>query len=157
MFRGRIHLKVDSKGRISIPVRYRELVNVQNDGNLVISQGFFVDAPHLLLVPLDVWMQFEARFGGMNIFDTSLDQFQARLRTMGACAESKIDEHGRILVPALYREYAGLKDEVACVGMGRYMSLWAPGNLDESMRRAEGNLDAIRTHLRTPVDPSTDR
>ena len=159
MFRGRHHLKLDAKGRLSIPARFRETVNVLHDGNLVISQGFFGDFPHLLLVPLDAWMQFESRFGGEDLFDTTVDQFHARLRTMGACVEARIDEHGRILVPVIYRNYAGLEGEVACVGMGRYMSLWAPATLEQSLDRAEQNLEGIRGQLRTsPVrqDPSTD-
>lgn len=150
MFRGRTHLRLDAKGRVSIPARFRETVNVLHGGNLVISQGFFSDSPHLLLVPLDAWMQFEERFGGDDLFDPTRERFQARLRTMGACAEVGIDEHGRILVPALYRQYAGFENEVVCVGMGRYMSLWAPGTLEEALRAAEQNLDGIRTNLGNP-------
>jgi MraZ protein len=153
MFRGRIQLKIDAKGRISIPARFRETVNVLHDGNLVISQGFFKDSPHLLLVPLDAWQEFEARFGGDDLFDTSPERFQARLRTMGSCAEVRIDEHGRILVPALYREYAGLEGEAVCVGMGKYMSLWAASTLEDELTRAEQNLDKVRVHLRSPEEP----
>jgi MraZ protein len=160
MFRGRNLLKIDAKGRVSVPARYRETLNVLHHGRLVLSQGFFPEFPHLLLVPLDVWETFEAGFGGEDLFDTGLDRFQARLRTMGGCEEVRIDEHGRILVPALYREYAGYGGEVACVGMGRYLSLWKPEHLEAAMARAEENLEGIRTQLAvrggTPDGRSTD-
>lgn len=147
MFRGRILLKIDAKGRVSVPARFREKLNVLHDGRLVLSQGFFPDFPHLLLVPLDDWEKFESKFGGQDLFDTGIERFQARLRTMGGCEDVRIDEHGRILVPAIYREYAGYGGEVACVGMGRYLSLWKPEHLEVAMARAEENLEAIRTHL----------
>jgi MraZ protein len=153
MFRGRHHLKLDSKGRVSIPARFRETVNVLHDGNLVISQGFFGEHPHLLAVPLDAWMEFESRFGGDDLFDTTPERFQARLRTMGSCVETRIDEHGRILVPGPYRRYAELEGEVVCVGMGRYMSLWSPPRLEEAMGEAEGNLEQIRSQMKTPAEP----
>jgi MraZ protein len=162
MFRGRNLLKMDAKGRLSVPARHREIINVLHDGRLVLSQGFFPDHPHLLIVPLDVWEGFEATFGGEELFDVSIERFQARLRTMGGCDEVRIDEHGRIRIPAAHREYAGYAGEVVCVGMGRYLSLWLPDRLDRVMARAEENLDALRGQLaaRTPTghgDPSTDR
>jgi MraZ protein len=147
MFRGRSLLKFDDKGRISIPARHREVVNANHGGRLVISQGFFPELPHLLVVPFDVWLEFEEAFGGSGVFDTSLERFQARLRTMGGCEEARLDEHGRILVPAAYRAYAGLGPEVACVGMGRYLSIWKPAGLDAAMAGAEKNLAEVRKQL----------
>jgi MraZ protein len=152
MFRGRNHLKIDAKGRVSIPARFRETLNVLHDGRLVLSQGFFTEFPHLLLVPLDVWEGFEADFGGEDLFDTGIERFQARLRTMGGCEELRIDEHGRVLIPAIHREYAGYGGEVACVGMGRYLSLWKPEHLEAAMKRAEENLDGIRGQLAARKD-----
>lgn len=157
MFRGRSLLRIDAKGRVSIPARYREKLNVLHAGRLVLTQGFFPELPHLLLVPLDVWERFESEFGDEGIFDTGLERLQARLRTMGSCEEVRIDEHGRILIPALYREYAGYGGEVACVGMGRYLSLWKPERFETAMAQAEKNLDAIRGQLAVGrSDRSTD-
>lgn len=147
MFRGRNLLKLDDKGRISIPSRYREIINANHGGSLVVSQGFFTEFPHLLVVPLDTWKGFELEFGGADLFDTSIERFQARLRTMGGCEEARLDEHGRILVPAPYRAYAGLESEVACAGMGRYLSLWKPASLEAALARAEKNLPEVRKHL----------
>jgi MraZ protein len=154
MFRGRSIHRIDAKGRLSIPARHRETVNVLSDGKLVLSQGFFPEHPHLLLVPAEVWESFEVRFGGDELFDLDIDTFQARLRTMGRYVEVRIDEHGRILVPAAFRQYADLGDEVACIGMGRYLSLWNPDRLEAVMAAAERNLDAVRSKLAVrPKEP----
>ncbi len=147
MFRGRSLLKLDDKGRVSIPARFREIINANHGGQLVVSQGFFTEFPHLLVVPLDVWKGFELEFGGAGLFDTSVEGFHARLRTMGGCEEVRLDEHGRILVPVQYRVYAGLESEVACAGMGRYLSLWKPASLEAALARAEKNLPEVRKHL----------
>jgi len=147
MFRGQSLLKIDAKGRISIPARFREIISVRHAGRLVLSQGFFPEFPHLLLVPMDAWEEFERNFGSEALFDTDLGMFQVRLRTMGACEEARIDEHGRILVPSIHRDYAGCTSEIACVGMGRYLSLWKPALLEKAMARAEKNLADIRGNL----------
>jgi len=138
---------MEARGRISIPVKIRELLNVAYDGKLILSCGFFEKMPHILIVPLKEWERFESRPPMDSILDHDEGSFLMRLRTIGSCEEVKIDEHGRIVLPDFMREYANLGKELVLVGLGNYMAIFSPDVLSEASKNAEKNLGRIRESL----------
>jgi len=147
MFRGRHNVRMEERGRIAIPTKLREILNVLYEGKIVLSCGFFQKAPHLLLVPLKEWEDFEARYPSAGLLDGDEDGFLARIRTIGSCEETRVDEHGRIILPEFMRAYARLDREVAFVGMGRHLAVFSPKVLDETLRSAERGLDRVRERV----------
>jgi MraZ protein len=147
MFRGRHILKMEARGRLSIPSRIRELMNVLYEGNLILTCGFFENVPHILVVPLKEWEKFESEYPLGGLIDHDEESFLTRIRTIGSCEEVRVDDHGRIILPEFMREYARLDKELVLVGMGRYLAIFSPRTLGEVNRSAEKHLSKVRGKL----------
>lgn len=120
MFRGLNAVNIDSKGRISIPRRHRELLQEACDGQLVVT----IDTEErcLLLYPLSEWEVIEAKLQILPSFNAAARRIQRLL--MGHASEVEMDAQGRILIPPLLREYAGLDKCSMLVGQGQKFEIW---------------------------------
>ena len=138
---------MEARGRVSIPTKIREILNVVYEGKIVLTCGFFEKNPHLLLFPLREWEAFEAQYPAQGMLDYDEHSFMARLRTIGSCEETRLDDHGRVVLPDFMRSYAGLDREASFVGMGKYLALFSPRVLDRVSADAEKNLSHVRESL----------
>lgn len=118
MFRGLTNINLDAKGRLAIPKRYRE--TVQESGELVVTID--TESQCLLLYPFPVWEEIETKLQALPSFNPATRRIQRLL--IGHATELEMDKQGRILVPPLLREYAGLEKAVMLVGQGRKFELW---------------------------------
>ena len=119
MFRGINSVALDAKGRMAIPVRYRERLRADAAGQIVAT----VDrARCLLLYPLPEWEIVERKL--MNL--PSLNPHTRRLQglLMGHATDLELDSHGRILLPPMLREFAELDRQVVLIGQGNKFELW---------------------------------
>jgi MraZ protein len=130
MFRGVNALNLDSKGRLAIPTRYRdELVRLAN-ARMVVT----VDRDHcLLLYPLPEWEEIERKLVKLPSFNPQARRLQRLL--IGHATEVELDGSGRILLPPLLREFAGLDKAVVMIGQGNKFEIWDEAKW--SARRAE--------------------
>ncbi len=120
MFRGLNSLNMDVKGRVTIPTQYRQAVTEEANGQLVIT----IDTEDrcLLLYPLPQWRTIEERLEQLPTFQPAARRIQRLL--IGHATELELDRNGRILLPALLREYAGLDKTVMLVGQGKRFEIW---------------------------------
>ncbi len=120
MFRGVSELSLDDKGRIAIPARHRELLQIESQGQCITT----IDTEEccLLIYPLQAWEQIEKQIESLPSFDKAARRVQRLL--IGHATESQIDSHGRLLVPPPLRSYARLQKEVVLIGQGRKFELW---------------------------------
>lgn len=131
MFRGRHQHTVDSKGRTSFPVRFRELLEARGERRLVVTAGL---DPCLVAYPVAEWERFEARLASLPQFDRSVTLLR-RLYVSGA-TECDLDKSGRILIPSALRKHASLKREALWAGMGTHIELWAVDAFEAETRAA---------------------
>ena len=76
MFRGRYEHTVDTKGRLSIPSKYREVLLGKDDERLIIT-NFIIDSKRCLDVyPLDAWRSLEEAADAKPQFDPRMAAFQ---------------------------------------------------------------------------------
>lgn len=120
MFRGVNAVNIDSKGRLVMPTRYRERLQEANAGHVVMTID--TDERCLLLYPLIAWEAIEAKIAQLPSFNPEARRIQRLL--IGHATETELDGNGRILVPPLLREYAGLEKRAVLVGQGKKMELW---------------------------------
>lgn len=120
MFRGHSHLALDGKGRLAIPARYRELLQAQCAGRLVVTLD---PSSCLLLYPFSEWEPIERRLNALPSFDPLSRQMQRIL--VGSASEVDLDGAGRILLPAPLREAAQLNKDVVLVGQGNKFEIWS--------------------------------
>ena len=128
MFRGINGLNIDAKGRIAMPTRYRERLQLDSRSTVVLTIDTEVHC--LLLYPLPEWEEIEKKLAGLPSFNPAARRIQRLL--MGHATDVEMDGHGRILLPQLLREYAGLHKRAVLVGQGKKFELWDETHWDKS-------------------------
>lgn len=120
MFRGVATFNLDVKGRMAVPARFRKQLDVCCEGRLVIT----IDHADrcLQVYPLPEWELVEQKLSALP----SLNQQVRRLKRMllGYATECEMDSHGRVLLPAKLREFAGLDKNTVMIGQGNKFELW---------------------------------
>ena len=113
-FRGINNISVDAKGRMAMPARYRERLLESCGGRLVVT----VDRDHCLLVyPLPEWEIIEEKLIALPSLNKQARLLQRLI--IGYATELEMDGQGRILLPAMLREYAGLNKKAVLIGQGK--------------------------------------
>src|SRR5690242_15671784 len=122
MFVGEYLHTVDNKGRLAVPARFRARI----EGGAVLTRGV---ESCLYVFPLDTWER-----KGRELAEAALDPRQRRLierRFFGMGFEVELDAQGRIVVPARFRQYAGLEGETVVLGVRDRIEIWSPARWDE--------------------------
>ncbi|MCE5208545.1 MAG: division/cell wall cluster transcriptional repressor MraZ [Chloroflexi bacterium] len=117
MFMGQYEHTIDPKGRLMIPVKFREYLN---DG-AVVTKGF---EQNLMVLSTSAFDSTTKR-----IEELSVTQHAARLlqrQIFGFAQQVTLDKLGRILIPSFLRDTANLKDAVIVVGMSSFFEVWSP-------------------------------
>ncbi len=116
MFLGQFQHSIDSKGRITVPVRFRAALA----SGAYLTQGF---ERNLMVYTTESFQRLADRASRLTTTDP---QARAIRRVIfGGATEASLDSAGRILLPPFLREYARLDDgEVAIVGAGEYFEIW---------------------------------
>jgi MraZ protein len=136
MFRGRYEHTIDQKGRTSIPSRFRELLSTKySDDRLIVTS--FLD-PCLIAYPVAEWQAFEEKVRALPRFDPKVVELK-RVLISGA-TECPIDRNGRILIPPVLRDFAGLKREIVWAGMVDYIEIWAKDGWDPMFQHARDRI-----------------
>jgi MraZ protein len=119
MFRGATSLSLDAKGRLAVPTKHREAMQLQCAGDLVLTAH-----PHrcLLLYPQPAWEPIQAKMMALSSFDKQSSTLQRLL--VGYAEDVAMDSAGRVLISPALREFAGLDKSVMLVGQGSHFELW---------------------------------
>jgi len=120
VFRGINGINIDAKSRLAMPTRYRDRLQSESDGALILT----IDTEErcLLLYPLPEWEEIEAKLAALPSFNPAARRIQRLL--MGHATDVEMDGQGRILLPQPLREYAGLSKKVVLVGQGKKFEVW---------------------------------
>ncbi len=141
MFRGRSTHIIDSKGRVSIPPRFRDLLKTNGDPRLVVT-----NLEHCLAAyPFKDWEELETKMGQLSQVDRDIRSFK-RFFVSGAC-ECNLDSQGRILIPPTLRDYAHLDKEVVLAGQLKYFEVWEKTKFEEELNKSIKNLSVLEDKL----------
>jgi MraZ protein len=120
LFSGGSEHSVDEKGRIVIPIRFREELGA----NFVVTKGM---SRCLIVMTKKYWDEkFNDIFESKSMMDEAsnylLHHFYAE-----AAADSNIDGQGRVALPSALREYAGIKPESPAMVLGVFnrLEIWS--------------------------------
>jgi MraZ protein len=119
VFRGGSSVKLDAKGRLALPTRYRTLITERYAGQLVLT--VHTDGC-LLLYPAPEWEDIELQLIRTPNQDRRTRTMQRML--VGYATEVEMDGNGRILIAPRLREFARLDKNVALVGVGKKFEIW---------------------------------
>jgi len=118
-FRGRAHHKMDAKGRVALPAKYRTRLA---GSHLVLVNG---RDNCLWLMTEDEYVKLTAELTVPEL-SAQLDQRRALLQEVfiSGAEDVEVDSAGRIRIPAHMRTYASLSKEVTFAGKGPRLELW---------------------------------
>ena len=138
MFMGEYNHTIDAKGRLIVPVKFREILG----DNFIVTKG--LDGC-LFVYPNDEWTRFEEKLKGLPLTNKNARQF-TRFFLAGAAA-CEVDKQGRILLPQVLREVASLEKDVVLVGVASRIELWSRERWDESMNTYDGDMDEVAENM----------
>jgi MraZ protein len=140
MFKGSSFHIMDNKGRVSIPVRYREILQERQDRQIILTNW----DGYILAFPQSEWVKVEAKLGELALFRKDYRAFQRFL--ISGVEECPLDRQGRILIPQTLREYAKLGREVAVVGLVRNFEIWDRERYEAHRKQLEETIDESVLH-----------
>jgi MraZ protein len=130
MFLGEyIHI-LDSKGRLTIPAKFR----ADLDGGLVITRG--IDRC-LAIFPMPEWERLAEQVNALPMTDQRARAF--RRLVFANASDVTPDKQGRVLIPPRLREYADLDGKVVVAGLSSYIEVWNPETWEDVCEGVEGD------------------
>ena len=116
MFQGASSLTLDSKGRLSVPTRHRDVLSATAACQLTITRH-----PHgcLMIFPRNEWEKFREKIASLPM----QAQWWKRI-FMGNAMDVDMDATGRVLVSPELRAAAGISKNSVLLGMGNHFELW---------------------------------
>ncbi|MGI6627277.1 MAG: division/cell wall cluster transcriptional repressor MraZ [Bacillota bacterium] len=106
---------LDNKGRMALPVRFRESLGPR----FIVARGL---DKCLFVYPSEEWAQVMDKLKTIPINQKDARNF-TRYFLSGA-TEAEPDKQGRVILPQNLREYAGLSKDVFILGVGNRIEIW---------------------------------
>ncbi|HVK55610.1 MAG TPA: division/cell wall cluster transcriptional repressor MraZ [Burkholderiales bacterium] len=128
MFQGRANLNLDSKGRLAVPAKYRDVLTAECAGQLVITAD---SSKYLLIYPKPEWNVIHQDLMSRSNANPMVKKLQRIL--IGNAQDVEIDSAGRVLIAPELRRHVGLEKNVMLVGLGRKFELWDETKWNEEM------------------------
>lgn len=141
MFTGWSEHSIDSKGRLAIPARFRDVLKAKRDDRLVITTSDRC----LVCYPYEDWRTLADRVGQMSQLNPVVQKFR-RWYISGA-TECSLDKQGRILIPPTLREFASLDGQALLAGMQKNFEIWTKERWMDERTRIQENFDELASFM----------
>jgi MraZ protein len=124
-FYGRYHYTLDDKGRAAIPAKIREIIQLRDMKTLVMRLFETPNARFIRAYPAtyfrDKILPMVSQFNEES--EEGIFNMQAIL---ASCQQLRLDNQGRINLPAEFLEAAQIQKEIRYIGMGDFFDMWNP-------------------------------
>lgn len=135
MFGGVHELSIDSKGRLAIPAKFRELLLRRYTPSVVVTLD---SRSRMLIYPESVWEGVAAQLLALPVAGKPVLQRYQNLLLHNADT-LELDAAGRVLLPANLRKRVDFDKDVTLVGRANRLELWGREHWEAEMDKA---LDA---------------
>src|ERR1700694_4546089 len=140
-------LRLDAKGRVSIPASFRAVL--ARDG----FEGLYcyrtLDRPALDAGGNALLADIEALIALFPPYSEKREQFSAAL--YGTSEILKIDGEGRVVLTEALKSHAGIGDAVAFAGLGHKFQIWGPEGFRAELAEATAKVRALKKQLSSRV------
>lgn len=116
MFLGEYEYRLDQKGRVSVPSKFRE----EFKEGIILTRGY--DRCVIAYTPSE-WEKIHEKFASM-----STTRSKARLLNrivFSNAFDGALDRAGRVMIPNTLKDYAHISDDVIIAGAGSYLEIWS--------------------------------
>jgi MraZ protein len=134
MFRGSSFNTIDSKGRIIIPARFRDVIKAGGGDGVIVTR---LDKA-LFAYTFDQWSKVESKVLAMS--ETSEYMRRFRRVFIGGASDCNCDKQGRILIPPVLRQYAEFEKEIVLVGQIVHFEIWSKENYEQEVVQMEEDM-----------------
>ena len=136
MFMGEYNHTIGAKGRLIIPAKFREVLGDE----FVVTKG--MDGC-LFVFDNSEWQVFAEKLRSLPMIDKEVRQF-TRFFLAGA-ASVEVDKQGRILLPSVLRDFAGITKDTVLIGVGSRIEIWSKDRWEGTVTYQD--MDEISTHM----------
>ena len=121
MFKGITNIRLDTKGRLTMPTKYRPIIHEQSNSKMVIT----IDSEEkcLLLYPSTSWKKIQQKINDLPSFNKNARRIQRLL--IGHAEDLDLDGNGRILLSKPLRSFAEMTKQVTMIGQGEKFEIWS--------------------------------
>ena len=139
-FSGNYTHNIDPKGRATIPAPYRE----------ALGQGFTIGLNNefnaIALYPVEKWQDMSRRLDTIPDSDVR-GMAYVRLIKAFSFTNQSLDGQGRVLLPAVLRQKAGMDKAIRFAGMGRWLEIWDEARFAEACADSEQDIGALLDYV----------
>jgi MraZ protein len=144
-------LRLDAKGRVSIPASFRAAL--ARDG----FEGLYcyptLDRPALDAGGNALLVEIETLIARYLPYSEEREQFSTAL--FGTSEVLKIDGEGRVGLTESLKAHAGISDEATFAGLGHKFQIWEPGRFRAELAEATERIRALKRQLGSRVAAQT--
>jgi MraZ protein len=131
MFLGEYEYKVDNKGRLPLPPKFRQELR----GDLVLTKGL---EKCIVIYPVDEWHKVADTLSSRAVASS---KFRMMNRAMfGTAFSLSLDGQGRIALPSALRNRVEIGDTAIVVGANNCIEIWNTTLWDAEKKNAEEQL-----------------
>jgi MraZ protein len=142
-FVSNVTLRLDAKGRVSIPAAMRSVLT--RDG----FEGLYcypaLDRPAIDAGGNALMSEIEALIARYAPFSEERERFAMAL--YGTSETLKIDGEGRVTLSEGLKRHAGVTEAVTFVGLGHKFQIWEPGRFQSELAEATQKVRELKAEL----------
>jgi MraZ protein len=141
MFLGEHVYTLDSKGRLTLPAKYRDDLAP----GVVITRGL---DRCLFVFRFEDWKRFTTILGEQLPFTNKEARQFSRFLFSGA-VDAIPDKQGRVLIPQYLRDHADVDGEVIIIGTNTRLEVWKPERWQQTLSEVSEDAETIAEHFST--------
>jgi MraZ protein len=155
---GEYTCKIDAKGRLMFPARLRKQLDTVLHHGLVVNRDIFEGC--LVVYPQPEWDKVNREMSRLSRYNRKHQLFQRKF--MKGATHVELDSSGRINLPALLLEHAGIQlttdNEIIVSGLGEKIELWSKSRYDRSVIDDTEDFDfgSLAEEVRDDLEPTSD-
>jgi MraZ protein len=140
MFLGQYRHSLDSKDRLTVPARYRELM----DDGAYLLRGL---DRNLIVMTTKAFEAISQHLNQMSMTDPLTRELRRLI--FGTASRLEVDKAGRILIPEFLCKVVGLTSdkEAVLVGQGNYFEIWSTdawSQQQQALDQVEANTERFK-------------
>ena len=129
--RGSSTARIDDKGRLKVPTVFRGVIRDQQGADVFVTS---LTGDCVRIYPMQVWLDIEQKLARMPANHPTRLKFLDRVNYYGQTGE--LDQQGRVVIPAMLRESAGIVGDVRVFGRIDYLEVWNEERFVQKLQRA---------------------
>jgi len=139
-FFGQYSYSIDTKGRVNVPAKFRQVLSEENDKTFIITRG---EERCIRVYPLVVWEEIVEGLSKLSAVSPNNRHFIRKTTRYASIVQ--YDSQGRIMLTKPLIDYAGLDKDVFIIGTLNKFEIWNPDTLDQ-IDSDDTNIDAATLH-----------